>query len=165
MQINHNVYLALGSNLGDRKIMLETAISLISKSCGLIIKESPIYETPPLGFNHENYFFNSVIQIQTPLSPQQLLIAILEIEKEMGRIRSHSNQYEARCIDIDILFFDSLILKNVDLIIPHPEIAKRKFVLFPLHDIASNFIHPELDISIFELLQKCEDNSFVKKME
>jgi 2-amino-4-hydroxy-6-hydroxymethyldihydropteridine diphosphokinase len=157
-----NVFLSLGSNLGDRSINLQTALSRISAECGPLTASSVVYETAPWGFKPDSDFLNLAVAIETELKPEMLLDALLNIEKSMGRIRGKKG-YESRIIDIDILFYSDLIIENQRLVIPHPHLHKRRFVLVPLADIAPEFIHPVLKKSILSLLESCPDTSDVHK--
>jgi len=114
-------YILLGSNIGDKATFLKQAIHEIENSCGEITKKSSIYETEPWGFKSQNSFYNQVISINTNLQPEALLEVLLSIEIDLGRIRSGKG-YSSRTIDLDILFYDNLIIKNNRLIIPHPKI-------------------------------------------
>lgn len=159
-------YLLLGSNLGMKIENLHSAENEISHNIGIIIKKSSIYQSPPWGFEHKEYFLNQVLQIKTQQSPEELLNTILNIEKNSGRIRSHeSKTYQPRKIDIDILFYDRAIIKTDKLVIPHPRLHLRKFTLIPLHEIAPDLIHPIYKKTINELLQLCIDTSKVKKLD
>ena len=153
--------LSLGSNIGDRKKNLELAISKIKVLVGRHIKSSSIYETEPWGYAGQRAFYNLVAAFHTNLLPPEILERIQTIEKELGRIRQE-NQYAERTIDIDILFYGSLIVDNKKLTIPHPKIAERKFVLVPLYEISPDFIHPVVGCSIKELLEKCNDQLAVR---
>jgi len=157
------VILGLGSNMGDRRKKLLTAIDEIGKKIGVIELVSSIYETEPWGFKTDNQFLNLVLIVDTDLSPSEVLARILTIEAELGRIRSEK-QYSPRIIDIDILFFDDMILKELNLKIPHPLLHERKFVLVPLNEIAHELIHPGLKHSIGSLLELCEDNSEIRRI-
>jgi 2-amino-4-hydroxy-6-hydroxymethyldihydropteridine diphosphokinase len=139
MEVN-KVFLSLGSNLGDRKVFLETALSKLS-SKGEIEKCSRIYETPPWGFQTEEHFLNICVIFRTHLSPTELLKLISEIETEMGRQRN-SEGYSSRTIDIDIIFFNDLIHEDKNLRIPHPLYHLRSFVLNPLIDLDDQLIDP-----------------------
>ena len=158
-----SIYLLLGSNMGDKKAHLNQAMILIRQQIGEIVAQSSIYETEPWGFKDNSYFLNQVLKIRTSLHPESLLTDILSIEKKIGRQRI-KNQYESRIIDIDILFYDELIINSEQLTIPHPLIEKRKFVLIPLVEIADDFIHPVSGKTMNCLLNECKDKSEVKKI-
>ncbi|MCX8033876.1 MAG: 2-amino-4-hydroxy-6-hydroxymethyldihydropteridine diphosphokinase [Thermodesulfovibrio sp.] len=144
------VYLLLGSNLGDRAKNIEIAISEL-KNCGLTIsRRSSFYNTSPWGYKEQPEFLNIAIECFTSLSPFALLEEIKKIEKKMGR--KDTIRYGPRIIDIDIIFYNNLILKTDKLIIPHPLMHKRDFVLKPLCEIAPDFVHPDLKLSVKELL-------------
>ncbi|MBO7439698.1 MAG: 2-amino-4-hydroxy-6-hydroxymethyldihydropteridine diphosphokinase [Bacteroidales bacterium] len=155
MTQTHTTYLSLGSNLGDRADNLRRAIEQIAASVGTVTMQSPIYETQSWGYSDEDYL-NQTIACETALTPLQLLQTVNTIESQMGRIRS-GNGYEARPIDIDILFYDNEILDTPQLVIPHPKIALRRFVLQPTADIAPDFVHPTIHKTIRQLLEECED--------
>jgi len=156
------VFLQLGSNIGDRVLMFDKAKNLIKQKIGAIIKQSSIYETQPWGFNTDDLFLNQVLLVETKIQPDELLEIILNIEVALGRVRK-SDKYESRLIDIDILFYDNSIINNEKLIIPHPLIQDRLFVLEPLNEIARDFVHPVLKKTINELLLKCDDKLKIKK--
>ena len=158
----NTVYFLLGSNLGNSKEQLLLAIENIEKYIGTIIKLSSLYSTAAWGNNKQPDFLNQVIIVQTLLAPQIVLNEILAIEEKMGRVRTVKNA--ARIIDIDILFFNSEIIKVKDLIIPHPEIQNRRFVLIPLVEIAALILHPILKKNAQELLNICTDNLNVQKI-
>jgi 2-amino-4-hydroxy-6-hydroxymethyldihydropteridine diphosphokinase len=161
----HKVYLSLGSNLGNKTENLETAKYEITLQIGKIVKTGNLYETEPWGFENEHWFLNTVIEIETKLNEIETLKKCLLIEKKMGRVRNTiNNTYTARIIDIDILFFDNQIINSPELSIPHPHIQDRNFVLFPLADIAAEFIHPKLNKSIKNLLKECKDTTQIKKL-
>lgn len=143
------VYIGLGSNQGQKDVLLQSAVEAIFKNIGFIIKISDIYKTPSLGFNG-NTFFNTCIKIKTSLSAQSVLEELLKIETKMGRIRKKKG-YENRNIDLDILLYGDDIINEENLKIPHPELHKRNFVLYPLADIAAQQKHPILNKSIYEL--------------
>lgn len=145
----HTIYLALGTNVGDKKVNIEKAIMLLKEKIH-IYKKAPIYETKPWGYKTQDNFFNTALQAATNLPPQDLLLFIKIVEKKIGRIKRFKNG--PREIDIDILFYDQLIYARKDLQIPHPRIAERDFVLQPLSDINPNLIHPVLQKSIQQLL-------------
>ncbi|PWT88363.1 MAG: 2-amino-4-hydroxy-6-hydroxymethyldihydropteridine diphosphokinase [Acidobacteria bacterium] len=150
------MYLGLGSNLGDRKQNLLQAESLLNL---LIVEASSFYDTEPVDFLEQPWFLNRVLKIETDLPPRKLLQRCQQVEIKMGRKREIPKG--PRIIDIDILFYGDLIVNEPDLIIPHPGIPERKFVLDPMNEIAQGFIHPQLQQPIHEILQSCPDNSVV----
>jgi len=152
----HLAFLLLGGNLNDREKMLTSARMLIEKYLGPVLQLSSIYESAPWGFQHNTSFLNQVVKTETSLTPHQLLKKIHDIEELLGRKRAGKG-YEARTIDIDILFYDDVILHDPDLIIPHPKIPQRMFTLIPLAEIAGDMMHPGTGTSITELREKCTD--------
>ena len=150
------VYLIIGSNLGDRLWYFNQAKKWLIDLAVFITKESAIYETEPWGFEDNNLFINQVIVIETHMTPASLLTELKNIEVSLGRIHK-VDYYEARCIDIDILFYESLIINTTELIIPHPEIANRRFVLVPLNELNPSLYHPVLMKTCSELLAECKD--------
>jgi 2-amino-4-hydroxy-6-hydroxymethyldihydropteridine diphosphokinase len=157
------VYLSLGSNVNDRLIFLQKAVREIENDTEIeILKLSSVYETEPVGFTEQNYFYNLILEIQTKYDPTQLLCVCKTIEKKLGRIPR--GRWMAREIDIDIIFFGSQIINSKDLIVPHKELYNRKFVLEPLNEIAPMFRCPLKDESVKELLNICGDNSKIKKI-
>lgn len=156
------VFLLLGSNLGDRLKHLELTRLSIVQEAGEIRKTSSIYKTAPWGQRDQPDFYNQVLEVKSDLAPAQLLSKILEIEKRMGRTRNE--KWEARIIDIDILFYNDLILDTMALILPHPAIQNRKFTLVPLAEIAPSFLHPVLKKDMITLLRECRDPLPVEKI-
>jgi 2-amino-4-hydroxy-6-hydroxymethyldihydropteridine diphosphokinase len=152
----HQLFLGLGSNLGNREENLSTAQSLIEEKVGIIRSKSSIYETAAWGITEQNAFLNQVIEVETSFSPSAVLHLVLKIEKDMGRIREI--KWGERSIDIDVLYYNNEIISTENLAVPHPFIQERKFVLVPLCEIAPTFIHPKLKQSNFELLKKCQDS-------
>ena len=145
------IYFSLGSNQGERLDSLVKATKFIDSLVGSVIDYSAVYESEPWGFKADTRFYNQVIVAETQLSPNQALHKILDIEKNMGRIRS-GNEYCSRIIDIDILFYEADIIKSNELEIPHPKLHLRKFVLEPLVAVAPYLIHPVLNIPVSEIL-------------
>lgn len=150
------IYLGLGTNLGNREQNMETAIENIEKQIGTIISQSAFYSSEPFGFESDNLFLNSVVEVSTMLLPSELLAATQQIESEMGRtVKSDVNGYTDRVIDIDILLYNKKVIDNFpSLIVPHPEMQKRDFVLKPLAEIAPHFVHPVLKRTISELVEE-----------
>lgn len=158
----HQTYLLLGSNLQEPEKQLKRAIQLIKDRVGHIDKKSSLYSTAAWGFTDQPKFLNQVLLVSTTLEPEECMQTLLDIEKEMGRIRTTPNA--PRTIDIDILFYDHLILDKPILTLPHPAISQRKFVLIPLHELEPEYIHPVLHKNISELLANCTDTLDVSKM-
>jgi 2-amino-4-hydroxy-6-hydroxymethyldihydropteridine diphosphokinase len=150
------VYLGLGSNLGNRAEYLQKAREALPPEVCLLCS-SRIYETPPWGYTEQPAFLNQVIETQTELEPGDLLAKLKAIESELGRIRNF--RFGPRCIDLDILFYGNLIFQSDELVIPHPAIEQRAFVLIPMNELAPDFIHPKLHLSISDLLNKLDDHS------
>lgn len=156
-------YLCLGGNIGDRETALKLALSKIEEQIGKITSQSSIYETEAWGVENQQAYLNQCIEVKTNLSAPSLIESLLLIEKELGRMRTISATYEPRTIDIDILFYNQDIIDEPKLMVPHPRLHLRKFVLIPLNEIASNYLHPLLNKTIFSLLSECEDSSDVKQ--
>lgn len=134
----HTVYLSLGSNLGDREATMRRAIGLLNERAGSVDRQSSFIETDPWGFESTNKFLNMCVRLLTTLSPEQLLLATKQIERELGRTQKSVNgQYHDRPIDIDILMYDDLQLSTPDLTLPHPHMQEREFVMKPLREILS----------------------------
>ncbi|MGB1169060.1 MAG: 2-amino-4-hydroxy-6-hydroxymethyldihydropteridine diphosphokinase [Flavobacteriaceae bacterium] len=162
MKIQRLTYLSLGSNQGDKFKNLQEAIHKIAENIGAIQKISSVYETGSWGYKGED-FYNICISVSTYLQPESLLKKLLIIEKELGRKRNKAKQYSDRGIDIDILLFDNEIVFSKDVIIPHPKMLDRKFVLVPLVEIAKNTLHPIEKKQLYHCLNSCTDTTLVKK--
>ena len=162
--MNHDVYISLGSNLGNRKAYLQQAIEGIATRVGTIVDIAPIYETPSWGFSGEA-FLNTCLLCRTFLSAEQVLMQLLQIEQELGRERMpHSKGYQSRTIDLDILFYDDEVIHTDVLTVPHPLLHQRKFVLKPLANIDDLKIHPVLKKTVAELLRTTNDTSPVQRL-
>lgn len=149
------VYLGLGTNLGNKEDNLRLAINKIKEQIGKVISLSAFHHSEPWGFSSQNSFLNAALCIDTDLSPQQILKETQSIEKEIGRkTKSIDGNYSDRLIDIDILLYDNLILKTETLVIPHPLMIQRAFVMTPLSEIAPNFIHPETGEKLLTISNK-----------
>lgn len=151
--MNHTVYLALGSNMGNRLANLKNAISNLTPQMD-VKKKSPVYEAPPWGYADQPPFLNQCLMAETYLSPEDLLAHLKRLETALGREPSFENG--PRLIDMDILFYDDEIIDAPPLAVPHPRMHTRGFVLVPLNDIAPDFIHPALGKSVGELLLDVE---------
>jgi 2-amino-4-hydroxy-6-hydroxymethyldihydropteridine diphosphokinase len=151
MYLPHTVYIALGSNKGDKFKHLQDAIDAIHLDVGNIISISRVYRSEAVGFKGDD-FYNACIGIETDLEPRKLLEALLSIETKLGRVRSKKKGYRDRSIDIDILLYEEEIIKTKKLKVPHPEMHKRPFVLAPLSSIASDQTHPKFNKDIAQLL-------------
>jgi len=160
MELVHSAFLLLGSNVGNKLNWLKQAITSIEKEVGFIEKKSSVYETEAWGDTNQDSFYNILVIAQTTLSPLQLLKVTQQIEYACERKRNVL--WGPRTMDIDILFYDDIILKEEQLTIPHPLISERRFVLTPLFEIAPHKIHPELNVEIFSLLNVTNDNSKVE---
>jgi 2-amino-4-hydroxy-6-hydroxymethyldihydropteridine diphosphokinase len=149
---SHIVYLALGSNLGNRFENLKEAIAALPPQMTVKAK-SHVYETPPWGFEDQPPFLNQALQVQTYLQPEPLLKHLKRLEIALGRKTSFRNG--PRLIDIDILFYDDLVLNTPTLTIPHPRLHERGFVLLPLMDIAPDLVHPLTQKTVRDMLAYC----------
>lgn len=154
-----NVYLGLGSNMGDREVNLTKAVALLSKKMRLL-KQSSLYETAAWGYTEQADFLNQALQLETDLKPLPLLNFLKKTEVEIGRVENF--RYGPRLIDIDILFYDDLIRNTKKLQIPHLRIAERAFVLVPLNEIAPDFVHPLLGKTVSEMLAEVPDKEGVR---
>ncbi|MDR1454280.1 MAG: 2-amino-4-hydroxy-6-hydroxymethyldihydropteridine diphosphokinase [Tannerella sp.] len=147
-------YLGLGANLGNRQQQLTAAAMLLGERAGHLLALSRFYDTAPWGYDSPHPFLNAAVQLETALSPQKLLATILQIERDLGRTsKTGGSIYQDRPIDIDILLYDSLILEQPDLILPHPRMHRRTFVLQPLAEIAPSLQHPVLKQTIAALYE------------
>jgi len=151
--MNHTVYLSLGSNLGNRAANLKEALSSLPPQMEVKAK-SKVYETPPWGYTDQPNFLNQVVKVNTYVEPEPLLKHLKRLEIALGR--KESFQYGPRLIDMDILFYDTLVLETPVLVLPHPQVHKRGFVLMPMMDIAPDLVHPVLKKSIRELIALCD---------
>jgi len=161
MDNQHQVVLSLGSNQGNRLENIQTCIALIHKNIGTVLRVSKLYETPSWGFESDA-FYNCAILLHTAFTAEKILEKILETEKQLGRVRSEQQGYQARVIDIDIITFDEIHLETEKLHIPHPQLQNRLFVLLPMLDLNMDWTHPKLQKSTAELIKETEDKSECK---
>jgi 2-amino-4-hydroxy-6-hydroxymethyldihydropteridine diphosphokinase len=157
--MKHTVYIALGTNLGDRLTILHTAISSLLPEIN-VLAESHVYETPPWGYEDQPTFLNMVIKAETNLEPEPLLTYLKQLEVELGREQNF--RWGPRLIDLDILFYDDLVINTPPLIIPHPRLYERAFVLVPLVDVAPELIHPVLQRSVSQLLGEVDSQGILR---
>jgi 2-amino-4-hydroxy-6-hydroxymethyldihydropteridine diphosphokinase len=156
-------YLLTGSNLGQREEFLQKALEQISLRAGRCSGVSSLYETAPWGKTDQPSFLNQAIELETSLSPQELLNVLLEIELELGRTRQE--KYGPRTIDIDILLYGNEVIQEPQLQIPHPQLGNRRFALLPLLELAPELAHPVTGISIKALLDQCPDEGLVHQLK
>ncbi len=155
--MTHTVYIAIGSNLGDKLSNCKKGIELLEKSGVSILACSHFYKTEPVDYADQDWFINAAIKAQTDLAPLALLKALKSIEKDAGRVETV--RFGPRVLDMDIIFYDNLITEQAGLSIPHPRMHKRGFVLTPICDIAPELVHPVLKQTMTELLKQFDDDS------
>jgi 2-amino-4-hydroxy-6-hydroxymethyldihydropteridine diphosphokinase len=161
MKPTKTIHIALGSNKGNKLQYLQSAIDAIFVHIGAVKKISKVYKTPAFGFEGDD-FYNACISVVTEFKPKKVLKELQAIEVELGRKLKTSKGYESREIDLDILFFEDEIIEEKTLILPHPQLQNRKFVLQPLLDVAKDLKHPVLNKSIETLLVECSDSSVIE---
>ena len=161
---SESVFILLGSNLGDRQLLVNQACEMMEERCGRIVSKSRLYESEPWGFKSEHWFLNQVVVLDTEMSPDDLMDALLAIEKELGRDRTTPHEgYVSRPMDLDILYWGKdLIVEKQHVIVPHPRLHKRRFTLLPLCDVAPDYVHPILKKTNRQLLDECQDTGVVK---
>jgi len=157
-------HIALGSNKDDKFKNLQLAVDAIYKEIGNITLISKVYKSPAFGFKSDD-FFNCCLVLESYLEAQKVLETLLEIENSLGRTRTKNNTYEARTIDLDIVFAEGNIINTKRLQVPHPEMSKRKFVLLPLNDVASKIKHPKFNKEVSMLLEECKDDSVLEPIK
>ena len=159
----HTAYIGIGSNLGSReKNCLAAMERMATHESIALTSRSSLYETEPFGKTDQNRFVNAVVQIETTLTPENLLETLLKIEQDMGRVRTE--KWGPRIIDLDILFYEDQIIQEEALQIPHPGIPERSFVLVPMKEIAGDYIHPQLQKSMQALCESLTDREKVRRI-
>lgn len=151
----NKVHLLTGGNMGDRVGNLQKAVHFLGQRVGRVVRKSALYETAPWGEADQDTFLNQAILLETELEPLAVLDISMQIERELGRTRLLKNG--PRVIDIDILFYDHLVMTTSRLVIPHPEIQNRRFALVPLAQIDPDFVHPVFQLPVNVLLDTCPD--------
>lgn len=149
-------YIGLGTNIGNKRRNLITAAALLAEMAGDVLSISSFYETEPWGFESDNTFLNAALLLETELEPLQLLSLTQEIEKEMGRTQKSDGAYHDRIIDLDILLYDLCVINEAALVVPHPLMHKRQFVMEPLAEIAPMLVHPVLNKTMLELAEEID---------
>ena len=155
------VFLQLGSNLGERESLLQDAIIAIEGRIGKVVEKSKVYESTPWRVDGQENYLNQIVKVKTELLADDILSTVLDIEKELGRIRLE--KWGERLIDIDIIFYNDSIIETAQLCVPHKHMHERMFVLTPMHNIAPEMVHPIYNKTVAELLQICKDTELVKE--
>lgn len=162
---SETVFILVGSNVGDRAALLERACASVGCVCGRVVAKSPVYESEPWGFEAEQWFLNQVVEIETELPPDDLMLRLLDIERDLGRDRTTLHEgYVSRTMDLDILYFGNQVIETEYVTSPHPRLHLRRFTLMPLCDLCPEMVHPRLKMTNAKLLQVCCDNGVVKKL-
>lgn len=164
MEQQNKIVLSIGSNQGDRKSLIQQAIDIINQEVATVIAVSRLYESPSWGFESEP-FYNCAVLIHTSNTASKILTKVLKLEKQLGRVRSDEKGYSSRTIDVDLISFNDEIIATSNLNIPHPQMHNRLFVLLPMRDLATDFIHPVLQQNINELIQNCTDSGNCKAID
>lgn len=156
----NRVFVALGSNIGDRLGFLQTAVDALGRAPGVVVRStSSVYETEPFGKKDQPYFLNAVIELGCSLTAEELLATLKAIERTIGR--TPTERWGPREIDLDLIYFDGSVIAASSLVVPHPEVASRRFVLEPLVEIASDFVDPVRKLTVREILLRCPDKSSI----
>ena len=155
------VFLQLGSNFGHRELLLEDSVFAIKERLGVVVEKSKIYESTPWRVEGQENYLNQILKVKTELQADDVLSIILDIEKNLGRLRLE--KWGERLIDIDIIFYNDSIIETAELCVPHKYMHERMFVLIPLYDIAPEMVHPKYNKTVDELLKICTDTELVKE--
>ena len=155
------VFLQLGSNLGERELLLQDAIAAVEDRVGKVVEKSKVYESTPWRVEGQDNYLNQIIKVKTEMLADVVLSTILDVEKDLGRIRIE--KWGERLIDIDIIFYNDAIIETAQLCVPHKHMHERMFVLTPLHNIAPDMVHPKYNKTVEELLKQCTDTQLVKE--
>lgn len=159
-------YILFGSNMGDSDQIFAQACLLINNRCGHVVQVSAAYESEPWGFEAERWFLNRVVVVETGLAPEALLQQLLDIERELGRVRHPEIEgYASRTADLDVLYYGDHVICIETLTVPHPRLHLRRFALVPMCEVAPDFVHPVLQLTQAELLQQCPDEGLVRRLE
>ncbi len=165
--MTNQTYILLGSNMGNKALLLQQARTLLNAPAGKITRTSSLYESEPWGFDADEWFINQVVELHTGLSPEALLNTTQGIERELGRIKGErvkGEGYASRTIDIDILFYNEMVMQTPLLTIPHPLLQERRFTLMPMAEIAGEYVHPVFKKTIAALLEQCGDHGSVRRL-
>ena len=158
-------YVLFGSNMGDKEALFAQACLLINNRCGSVVRVSASYESEPWGFEAEEWFLNRVIVVETEKGPEEILEQLLDIERELGRIRHPEIQgYASRTADLDILYYGNRIIHTNMLTVPHPRLHLRRFALVPMCEVAPEWVHPVFGLTQQELLLQCPDECVVREV-
>ncbi len=161
--VSESVFILLGSNQGNREQLLHQAYDKIGERCGRIVAQSPVYESEPWGFEAQQWFLNQVLEVATFMTPDNLMLTLLDIEKDLGRDRVTPHKgYASRPMDLDILYFGNRVIDTQLVTAPHPRLHQRRFTLLPLCDLAPDFKHPTLKKTNRQILDACDDLCNVK---
>ena len=151
-------FICAGSNLGDRVGYVQQANNLLNYTEGItVLTSSSLYESEPVGYKEQEWFVNAILQIETTLTPLELLEVCMRIEKQLGRVRDPENQWGERTLDLDILFYDNRIINEESLQIPHPRVHERAYALVPMLEIDPDFAHPTIKKTIYEMHSELEE--------
>ena len=156
------VFLGLGSNLGDREAAIAAALARLAERGFRTARRSSLWLTEPVGGPPQGWFLNLVAEGETALAPDEILAACLATERDLGRVRRERNG--PRTIDVDVLFYADRVIERPGLVVPHPRLHERRFVLEPLAEIAPRFVHPALGLTVGELLERCPDASAARRL-